>query len=143
MPPVWLLIHAIGQLLLHRFLPGSQLIEFPWRWAGAVILAVTATTVILAAGVFSRRGTTIKPFEESSVLVTDGPWGFSRNPIYLAMLAALAGMAILCGSLTPWLALPSFFVIITTRFIQAEEEMLRARFGAEYDAYCARVRRWI
>ena len=143
MPPVWLLIHAAGQVLLHRFIPVRQLIEFPWRWVGAVLIVVAAVVVISAAGVFSRRGTTIKPFEESSVLVTDGPWAISRNPIYLMMLVALTGVAIVCGSLTPWLALPSFFAIITTRFIYAEEEMLRGRFGTAYDAYTARVRRWI
>ncbi|MEZ5824628.1 MAG: hypothetical protein R3C97_07775 [Geminicoccaceae bacterium] len=47
------------------------------------------------------------------------------------------------GSLTPWLGLPLFVMIVTRRAILFEEERLAAAFGPEYEAYRTRVRRWL
>jgi protein-S-isoprenylcysteine O-methyltransferase Ste14 len=143
MPPVWLLLHAIALGLLHWLAPGKVLIAGRMRLAGLVPLVAGAALVLYCAGLFSRAGTTIKPFQESSELVTSGPYRFSRNPIYLGMAIALCGIAIALGTLTPWILVVPFVALITARFIRPEEEMLRARFGGAYDAYTRRVRRWI
>jgi protein-S-isoprenylcysteine O-methyltransferase Ste14 len=95
------------------------------------------------AGIFDRAGTTIKPFEESSALVTTGPFRVSRNPVYLGMVLGLLGVAVLAGSLSPFLVIPLFAVLIDRRFIQAEEAQLERTFGASYVAYKSQVRRWL
>ena len=99
--------------------------------------------VFWARMLFIKAGTTVKPYHESSELVTMGPFNLTRNPMYLSMTVFLLGLAILLGSLTPFFVIPVFIWIITTRFIRVEERMLEQRFGDSYRAYKTRVRRWI
>ncbi len=63
--------------------------------------------------------------------------------MYLGMVAMLVGIGVLLGSTTPLAVVPLFVVVIARRYIDVEERIMSARFGAEYDAYRARVRRWL
>ena len=97
----------------------------------------------MAAGLFRRRGTAVEPWKPSTVLINEGPYRFSRNPIYLGFAITYVGLAIAMDS---WVALillvPCLFVI--DRFvIQREERYLSLKFGAPYDAYRQQVRRWL
>lgn len=83
------------------------------------------------------------PFRESSTLMTDGLYRYTRNPIYVSMVVVLIGFAIAWGSLSPWLVPPLFVAILTRRVIRFEEAMLTETFGEAYLAYCSRVRRWL
>ena len=96
-----------------------------------------------AAGYFRRLGTAVEPWKPSTVLATDGLYRFSRNPIYLGFAITYVGLAIAMDSvLVLVLLIPCLFVV--DRFIiQREERYLSAKFGADYDAYRARVRRWL
>jgi protein-S-isoprenylcysteine O-methyltransferase Ste14 len=78
-----------------------------------------------------------------SALVTDGIYRYTRNPMYLGMLAVLLGCAVTVGATVALLIPPIFAVIIELRFIRPEEAMLRGIFPEDYPAYCERVRRWI
>ena len=80
---------------------------------------------------------------ESTTLVTEGPYHYSRNPMYAGLALTLAGLALVLGSLSPLIVPPIFVWWITTRFIQKEEAMLEQRFGAQYLDYKQRVRRWL
>ncbi|MGE0496768.1 MAG: isoprenylcysteine carboxylmethyltransferase family protein [Ramlibacter sp.] len=111
-------------------------------------LVVAGTGVILgvaAMRTFSRAGTTVNPMkpQATTVLVTHGVYRFSRNPMYVSLLFYLVGFALF---LTNW-ASPvglALFIIYMNRFqIAPEERVLETRFGAEFDAYRRRVRRWI
>ena len=92
---------------------------------------------------FSRAGTTIKPFEESSALVTHGPYYFSRNPIYIGLVFALIGVGLAMGTIAPFAVVPIFIWLIHRRFILPEEAMLERTFGAAYAEYERQVRRWL
>ena len=73
----------------------------------------------------------------------DGPYRFSRNPIYLADLLILAGWGLILGApLALLLVLPMLWML-REWFVKGEEEVLAERFGGAYSDYCARVRRWI
>ena len=72
-----------------------------------------------------------------------GPYRFTRNPMYLGMTTALTGVAILLGTLTPFLLIPLFAAWIDFRFISREETMLVGTFGEEYERFRREVRRWI
>ena len=76
-------------------------------------------------------------------MVTAGLFAYSRNPIYVGLVAALLGIFVALGSLTPIVIVPPFIYIIRTRFIAAEERMLEDTFGDAYRDYRNRVRRWI
>jgi len=94
---------------------------------------------------FGRAGTTVNPHqpEETSALVTGGVYAWTRNPMYLGLTIVLIGWATRLGTLTPF-AGPVIFVPLIERVqILPEEHVLRARFGKEYQDYCARVYRWL
>ena len=94
---------------------------------------------------FNAIGITIriKPFKRSSVLVTTGPYRYSRNPMYLGLVLILIGIAILQGSISPVLVIPVFIWLITNNIIKKEEKMLEETFGDAYLEYKKQVRRWI
>src|SRR5262249_23616558 len=97
----------------------------------------------IAAQLFWKHKTTIKPGDTSTYLLTAGPYSFSRNPIYLGMAVLLFGVATMLGTLTPWLLVPIFIWPVHRNVLPVEEAMLTAGFGAEYRQYCERVRRWL
>jgi protein-S-isoprenylcysteine O-methyltransferase Ste14 len=88
-------------------------------------------------------GTTLDTFSEPNKLVTDGPYKYSRNPIYLGYALVLIGVWLLLGSLSP-LFIVVFSIVITDRwYIPFEENMLAEKFGPAYTSYKSRTRRWI
>jgi protein-S-isoprenylcysteine O-methyltransferase Ste14 len=96
-----------------------------------------------AAGHFRRLGTPPEPWKPTTVLATNGLYGLSRNPIYVGFAATYIGLAIAMDS---WLVLALLVpcLIVVDRFvIRREERYLAAKFGADYDDYRARVRRWL
>jgi len=117
-----------------------------WRLALAMPLLLAAAAVGLAGvRAFHRARTTVNPLNPAaaSALVTDGIFRYSRNPMYLALLLALLAWGLALSNL-PALALACGFVPWLNRFqIVPEERALERAFGAEFDAYRARVRRWL
>ena len=112
--------------------------------------AVAVTVVVVGAALalwcvltFALLGQgTPAPFDPPRRLVVRGPYRFVRNPMYLGAVLALAGAALLYGS-TALLFYAGAFLLMTHAFVVwYEEPTLRATFGADYDAYCRRVRRW-
>ncbi len=81
--------------------------------------------------------------QRSTSLVQDGIFRYSRNPMYLAMLVGLAGVACWLAVLSVWLGLPLFLFLIQQYQIKPEERWMASRFGAEYQQYRQQVRRWI
>lgn len=126
------------------------------RKIGAPFLPSGATRLVglpLVAGGFSLgawffrtlrgAGTPVDPREPVAVLVTGGPYRYSRNPGYLSMAMIYAGVASLANSLPSILLLPVALRLIRSGVIEREERYLERLFGEEYLAYKARVRRWI
>lgn len=112
----------------------------------AAIVALAGLGIALSGNVaFHRAKTTVNPFkpETASSLVTSGIYRFTRNPMYLGMLVALAGWAVFLANLLSAVALALFPLYITRFQIKPEERALLALFGASYTAYLARSRRWI
>ena len=90
-----------------------------------------------------RHRTTILPHAGASALVTEGPFGLSRNPIYVGNLLLIVGVGLAAGR--PWFVLlsPALALALRELAIVREERHLAARFGAAWRAYAARVRRWV
>ena len=123
--------------------PAPTWIAWPWRLSGVALILIGAALDVITDQQFKRRQTTIKPFEPSRALVTDGLFRFSRNPMYLGMMVILAGLGICLATLPPLVVIPLFGWWITVRFIAVEEQHLAEQFGDAYTAYCAQARRWI
>ena len=81
--------------------------------------------------------------DNASALVTGGIYRVTRNPMYLGMLGVLAGWAVWLGNIAAWLGLPLSMALLTALQIRPEERILAERFGAEFERYAARVRRWL
>ena len=143
LPPTYFGVALAAMLLLHLVIPGSAWLESSWRLLGVLPIFAGGALAIGGSRLFERVGTTIKPFEESSVLVIEGPFRYSRNPMYLGLLLILGGVALLLGTVTPLVVIPVFAVLIQRRFIRAEEAALEHKFGREYTRYRVRVRRWL
>lgn len=114
-------------------------------WLAGALVLVALALMLAAVWRMARSHTTVDPFrpERASHLVTDGVFAHSRNPIYVGDVLLLAAWALWLGNLAA-AALPALFVLWMGRLqIPAEEAALHARFGAAYDAYRARVRRWL
>jgi protein-S-isoprenylcysteine O-methyltransferase Ste14 len=143
LPPVIFAGAIVVMVLLHLLVPGPQWPTGPSRAVGALLLFAGIALNVYCAKLFEDHRTAIKPYEESSRLVVEGPYRFSRNPMYLGMLSILGGVGLLLGSTVPFVVMLVFALVITQRFILVEEEMLSRRFGAAYASYCRRVRRWL
>ena len=123
-------------------LVAARLAPAPWVALGILILG--AVIILASQAGMGRSWRVGVPAEENHVdaLVTDGLNRFSRNPVYLGIMTFLAGGFLAApGPLTAVAVIVSFMGL--TIIIRQEERYLRGRFGAQYDAYARRVRRWI
>jgi len=143
LPPTFFWAAAILSLALHFALPVVSLIPFPLNLAGAVPIAFGAILNIWADQLFKKRTTTVKPFERPTVFIIEGPFAWTRHPMYLGMVAILLGISLICGSLTSFAGPLAFCVIVRLRFIRAEEQSMGEVFGEQYNDYKSRVRSWI
>jgi protein-S-isoprenylcysteine O-methyltransferase Ste14 len=115
----------------------------PWARAVAIVFAIPGLVALAAALRFRRARTSPFPWHASSTLVTDGPYRYTRNPMYLGLGSVVLATAGLSGSLWPVLTLPVAVVLIVVLAIRPEERYLEERFGEAYRAYRTRVRRWL
>jgi protein-S-isoprenylcysteine O-methyltransferase Ste14 len=144
LPPLLLvLILAMTMLVVDRALPLFRVLHPPVAYLGAAAVALGILIVVISAGLFRLRETTINPFGEPAIVVQDGLYRFSRNPMYLGMLLVLTGIGVWLGNLFALLVAPAFVAIMTRWHIMREEQLLEDRFGDMYRAYRSRVRRWI
>jgi protein-S-isoprenylcysteine O-methyltransferase Ste14 len=141
MPPRFFLLYGLAGAALHFAAGGPRLFRLPWL--GAAVFLAGLGVMLWAARCFARAGTTIKPFEQTHMLVAAGPYRFTRNPMYLGMVAMLLGAALALGSAGPWLAAAALAATLQLRFIRHEERALAASLGEPYERYRARVRRWL
>jgi len=143
LPPTYFFGSILLMGILHWLLPLKQLVVWPWRWFGVLPLSAGIAVDLIANAMFNKRGTTVKPFEKSTVLVTTGLFAVTRNPFYLGMALILLGLAVLLGSATPLVVVPIYILAMTKAFIEAEEKMLEEAFGDQFRQYRERVRTWL
>jgi len=144
-PPLALvLIAACAMALIAYCVPVGLAIPAPALFACA--FAFTGAVIAIAGVVaFRRHKTTVNPFtpECSSSLVASGIYRYTRNPMYLGFLLLLVGWAALLSNLVALALLPAFIAYMNRFQIQPEERALQQHFGAEFQAYMHRVRRWV
>lgn len=144
-PPLVAAAFAIAMAVSAGLLPALSV-----RFAGqglvaAVPLAAGMVVIVVAIFGFVRARTTVNPLrpEDASALVTGGVFRITRNPMYLGMALVLAAWAVWLGNAAAALVVAGFVAFISRFQIAPEERALRAHFGAEFDAYARRVRRWL
>lgn len=145
-PPVIYVVAIILSVVLGMLYP------LPWIGdifgdilvgAGWVALFGVAALWVTAIRTMVRAKTTLNPNAEPDHLVTSGPFGITRNPMYLANTSLLIGVSFITG--IAWFLLFAFLAAFATQklAIEKEEKILAAKFGKKYRDYAKRVRRWI
>jgi protein-S-isoprenylcysteine O-methyltransferase Ste14 len=102
-------------------------------------LALVSTSMLLLV---SRR-TTVVPHGTPSHLVAQGPFRYTRNPIYLGLAFLYIGPSLRQDNLVTLITLIPVLIFLDRVTIPFEEASLKKRLGAEYDAYRSSVRRWL
>lgn len=111
--------------------------------AGFAVSATGQALRVLVVGLvyITRGGQNRQPW--ANTLVEGGIFGHSRNPLYVANMLILLGLAIVHNGWVMYLVVLPLFAFTYVAIVRAEEQYLRARFGGAYDTYCARVPRWM
>jgi protein-S-isoprenylcysteine O-methyltransferase Ste14 len=138
----FLLLLALS-IVSHFVFPVRVLLQPPFTFIGFPIIGAGLFLAFWCRTLFLRNRTTLSPYESPVVLITTGPFRFSRNPVYLAMAAVLFGSAVVMGTLVAFVFPVLFIAIIELLFIPDEERRLEEIFGEEYREYKLRVRRWV
>jgi protein-S-isoprenylcysteine O-methyltransferase Ste14 len=143
MPPILLAVSIAAMVALHFLLPLLRVIPWPWNLLGAGPIAFGVAWNLWADHLFKRHRTTVNPHLKPTTFVQAGPFRLSRNPMYVSMAAIAAGVAVLCGSLTPMFVPVAFIAVVAIVFIPMEERAMQQAFGDEWWDYTQRVRRWL
>jgi len=139
-------------MLIFLILAGAASFAYPWKSIvdltiiplGVGLIAVGLVLAVSAVSLFRREGTEINPTSEANKkLLVAGPFRYTRNPMYLALVLLSLGVAFCAGSL-PMFAVPLLvFALTNSVHIPFEEEKMRRQFGTAFDDYTRRTRRWI
>ena len=142
-PPLFFVASLAIGIALHLLWPiplraGHRL------WVAGIILIVIAFAItIWAHRELEKAHTTIRPDRASAALVTTGPFGLTRNPLYVALIVIGVGVALLLNDVWPLLATVLLWLALNSIVIPNEERHLGERFPEQYSGYARRVRRWL
>ena len=112
---------------------------------GLATAGVLAALVLIGGALigFRRAGTPAEPWQASTAIVTDGVYGYTRNPMYVAMTLFYAAMALAADSLITLVLLIPLLLVVHYGVVLREERYLERKFGDPYRRYKSAVRRWI
>ena len=143
-PPLAHLAMLVAGLLLHFVFP-SHLLPLGWiQFAiGLPLVGVAAALALSAVRAMRLAKTQMNAYKPSTAIVVRGPYGFSRNPMYLALTILYVGIAVSVNAIWPLPLLPVALAAISLGVVARDERYLERKFGDEYLNYKTRVRRWI
>jgi protein-S-isoprenylcysteine O-methyltransferase Ste14 len=144
-PPPLVFVAGIAVALVLGWLwPRAPWLSGVPRWlAGLLSLSGGVALIVTAFARFRQTGQDPKPWHPSPVLLTDGPYQITRNPMYLGLCMIMVGLGFLVGN--AWFTLAAFAsgLAVTKLAVEPEEAYLEQRFGDDYRTYKRRVRRWM
>jgi len=143
-PPIWALLYVLVAVAASALAGWPQLPGLPIVPLGVALTIAGVAFPIWAAAHFVRAGATFHPDAAAHArLVAEGPYRFSRNPMYLGLTLATLGIAVWNGAWPMFLAPIGVAVTVSLVHIPYEEAAMWREFGAVFDDYQRRVRRWI
>ena len=142
-PPLLFLGAVISGTILQFAWPIRPCSTVPVRIAGAFVALAGIATVLASKRALSRAGTNVRPNKPTTAIVSEGPYRFTRNPIYLGASVAYIGVTVLLNVFWPIPALVPFFAVLHWGVVRREELYLENKFGEAYLNYKNRFRRWL
>jgi protein-S-isoprenylcysteine O-methyltransferase Ste14 len=135
---------SVGMMmLLHIEMPIAQVLPQPVNWVGLVMIVAGLGIANWHARLFRRIGANINTFGEPGMLITEGLFRRTRNPMYLGMVVSLVGVACILGSVSPIVGPIGFFVLANFWYIPLEERAMALKFGNDYLEYQRSAPRWL
>ena len=141
-PPIIYLISIATGLALHYFSPMSILPNSIGVWLGGLIIVLSVSVLALCLREFQRWKTPVNPHRPTAAIIQTGPFGYSRNPVYISLTGLQTGIAFIANSMWVLALLVPTLMIIYGGVILREERYLERKFGTEYTNYKASARRW-
>ena len=143
-PPLAWALALVAGFALNWLMPWSLMPSaLPASWLGGAVFVLALALFAWAVATMTRAGSNVPTNMPTITIVDDGPYRFTRNPIYLGMMLGLIGIAIAFNSLWLLVMLVPFFLVIRYGVVAREEAYLERKFGEAYRRYRARVRRWL
>ena len=131
-------------LVIHAFWPVG--IPLAVEFGGiAIVLFLGLSLLILALSFreFARAKTSLRPDRRANALIRTGPFAYSRNPLYVAVVLLILGIGVWINNTWIWVMVAPLVLVMNTAVIVREERHLEQRFGREYIDYKKAVRRWL
>ncbi len=142
-PPFYLYTAVLIMIILNLWIPLIDFISYPVTLLGIIPVVYGVILNLAADSSLKKEDTTVKPLQESRVLITTGIYKVTRNPMYLGFWFILLGTAILLGTLLPFSIVIIYPFFMDLVFIECEEKKLEKKFGGIWYEYKNNVRRWI
>lgn len=143
-PPPAIYLGFLGLGLLLECLWPTRLLSWPIAaGAGSLILISGLVGLLAAIRTLWRAQTPLNPYKPTTAIVTDGPFRFSRNPIYVSNTLVFVGLSIALDACWTLALTPVLVCIVQIGVIAPEEEYLERKFGEEFLRYKRQVRRWV
>ena len=142
-PLLYLAVLALGILLDVTYPVHVLPTAVAWTIGALILAAGVALGPLWGIRTMLSANTTVRPDRPATTLVTDGPFRYSRNPLYLSLTLMYAGIGIIANSLWALILLPAVVLFMSLFVIRREEAHLQRAFGEEYERYRANVRRWL
>jgi protein-S-isoprenylcysteine O-methyltransferase Ste14 len=142
-PPILLLLHIFATFLLNWLFPLPLAFPKILVWVGYLLILVGIGLAFNAAVRFMKAHTTLDPHGSVTEIVTNGPYRFSRNPIYLGFVCLLIGFPFIFRTYWGLILSPVLMLSLYQLVIKHEESYLEKKFGDSYTSYKSRVGRWL
>ena len=142
-PPKIALLFLMIATLLHWLTPFGQLIIYANFILGIILCVLGFVTTLACWCLFKQHETPVCPTAKTTFIITTGFYRYSRNPMYLGVITLLMGVSVTVGTLSYYLMVLLYFIVIDRFFCPYEEAKLIGLFGTEYIFYKKEVRRWL
>ena len=141
-PPHYLLVLSLC-MLATWFFTETPTQTLPLNLVGLFFIGFGFLLALNSISKFLKAKTGVVPFSESTTLITEGFYKYTRNPMYVGMNFFLLGLLIILNNPLNFIFLVVFFFIVRNMFVIKEEVQMEETFGEEYLTYKGKVRRWL
>ncbi len=142
-PPPIALAAAVGAVLALPSVMGGYRVSGPHVAGGLAVIAASALVIVAAGRAFRSAGTPVRPLSPTLRVVRSGPYRFSRNPMYVAMIGVVIGAGMLTANHLFVAVAVVLALVLHFGAVLPEERYLRQLFPDQAPRYFATVRRWI
>ena len=143
-PPLWFLSALLlGALIDDRVYRLLIFENAKWRWVGAVVTMLGITLVATGRRTMIKHGTNVNPTQPTTAIVDTGPFGFTRNPLYVGLTLAYVGLSLALNTWWSLFLLVPVWIVMHLFVVRREEAYLERKFGDTYLNYRRRVRRYL